>query len=133
MLRMPRASGSAPAPRAPAVVGWGGGGWVRGIFPGKPPRHGPGRVRRPALAGAAERGRRVRFYAERSPFPRRTHAGPRERAPRGTGGGAHNARTRMREDPGWMSENITGLVTNVSHNTNGHWVTVKKDLDAYCH
>ena len=39
----------------------------------------------------------------------------------------------MRKDPGWMSEKITGLVTNVSHNTNGHWVTVKKDLDAYCH
>ena len=39
----------------------------------------------------------------------------------------------MREDPGWMSENITGLVTNVSHNTNGQWITVKKDSDACCH
>jgi hypothetical protein len=33
--------------------------------------------------------------------------------------------------PGWMAGDIVGLVTNVSHNTNGHFVTVGRDADGH--
>lgn len=39
---------------------------------------------------------------------------------------------RERGDPGWMSDSIRGSVTRAAHNTNGHWITVEKDPDAYC-
>ena len=32
-------------------------------------------------------------------------------------------------EPGWMAGDILGLVTKVSHNTNGHFVTVGRDAD----
>jgi hypothetical protein len=34
-------------------------------------------------------------------------------------------------EPGWMAGDIVGLVTKVSHNTNGHFVTVGRDDDGH--
>ena len=60
---------------------------------------------------------------------------PSQEAPEGTPDAAELApeqtSARAVGEPGWMAGDIVGLMTRVSHNTNGRFVTVGRDADGH--